>query len=101
MKINDTNVGGASAAETHRKQDIQQTERASAGKTSAAGGHSPDRVELSGTLGRLSQALSSFQTDRANRVQSLTAQYQKGSYQPNSQATSHGVVGEALAAPGH
>src|SRR5882757_6496800 len=95
MKIYDNNLGGAAAAETSRKQDIQQIDRSNTGQSSAAG-NSSDRVELSGTLGRLSRALSGFQTDRASRVQSLAAQYQEGTYHPDSTATSHSIVSEAL-----
>src|SRR3954447_17093882 len=96
MKIYDNNLGGTAAAETHRNQDIQQTDRSKAGQASAAGRNVDDRVELSGTLGRLSRALSGFQSDRASRVPSLTAQYQKGSYHTDSGAISRGMVGEAL-----
>jgi hypothetical protein len=46
----------------------------------------------------LSQTLSSFHQDRANRVQALAAQYQSGNYRPDSAATSRGMVSEALAA---
>src|SRR5437016_12630793 len=99
MKIYDNNLGGAAAAETHRNQDIQQADRGSAGKSSAAGAAAQDRVELSGTLERLSRALSSPDTDRASRVHSLRAEYQNGSYRTNSAATSRGIVGEALAGP--
>lgn len=98
MKINDTNVGGAAAAKTQRQQDIQQTDRSNAGRSSGAGGDSNDRVELSGSLGRLSHVLSSFQSDRASRVESLAAQYQQGNYQPDAAAASRGIVSEALSA---
>jgi hypothetical protein len=37
---------------------------------------------------------------RENRVQELAAQYQSGSYQPDSVATSKGMVSEALAMGG-
>ena len=96
MKINDPNLSGAAAAETHRSQETQQTGRTGSGRSSGSGADSGDRVELSGNLGRLSRALSSFRSDRATQVQSLTAQYQTGSYRPDSAATSRGMVSEAL-----
>jgi hypothetical protein len=42
--------------------------------------------------------MSAYGSDRESRVASLTAQYRNGSYQPNSLATSQGMVSEALAA---
>jgi hypothetical protein len=54
-------------------------------------------VELSGALGRLSQTLSSFHSERASRVQALAAQYQSGKYRPDSHATSRAIVASALA----
>ncbi len=98
MKIYDNNLAGAAAAETQRSQDTQQADRSRTGKPSA-GGDANDSVELSGAVGRLSHALSSLHADRTSRVQSLTAQYQNGSYQTDSAATSRGMVGEALAGP--
>lgn len=97
MRINEGNLTG-SAAETGRAPETQRTEREST--TRAGGGSSStsnDRVELSSALGSLSRVLSSFGSDRAGRVQSLTAQYQSGGYIPDSMATSHGVIAEALA----
>jgi anti-sigma28 factor (negative regulator of flagellin synthesis) len=96
MKIYDNHIGGAGAGETQRLQDIQNTDLAHTGGTSAATARESDRVELSGTLGRLSQALSGFQSDRSARVDSLAVEYQRGTYQADSPAISRGLVGEAL-----
>jgi len=96
MKIYDNHIGGAGAGETQRIQDVQNTDLANAGGISPAGGPASDRVELSGTLGRLSQALTSFQSDRAARVESLAVEYQRGNYQADSPAISRGLVSEAL-----
>jgi len=96
MKIYDQNPSGAAAAETRRAQDVQQSERGKTGRSAGGGSSSSDRVELSGGLGRLSETLAAFQSDRAGRVQALAAEYQSGGYQPNSTATSRGMIGEAL-----
>jgi hypothetical protein len=48
----------------------------------------------------LSQAIAAQESGRAARVQALAAQYQSGKYQPNAQATSRGMVSEALAMGG-
>jgi anti-sigma28 factor (negative regulator of flagellin synthesis) len=96
MKITDQNLGGAAAPETARSQDVQLTSKNGAGSSSSSTIDANDRVEFSGGLGTLSRALSSFQSDRAGRVQSLAAQYQSGSYQPDSAAISRGMIAEAL-----
>jgi anti-sigma28 factor (negative regulator of flagellin synthesis) len=98
MKIYDNNIGGAGAAETQRQQDIQQTNRTDTGQSAEAGSDSQDRVEISGTLGRLSRSLTSFQSNRASRLQAVTAQYQDGTYQPDSAVISRNIVSEALSA---
>jgi len=98
MRVYDTNLTGTSAAETGRSQETQKIERSGHGGQSRIGGSGSDHVELSGTLGRLSQALSTFQQDRASHVQALASLYQSGKYRPDSMATSRGMVSEALAA---
>jgi hypothetical protein len=98
MRVYDTNLTGTSAAETGRAQETQKIERGTQSQASRMGGAGSDRVELSGALGRLSQTLSSFQQDRASRVQALAAEYQSGRYRPDSMATSGAMVSEAVAA---
>jgi len=98
MKVYDRNLSGASAAEAGRTQEAQQPNRSEQARAGSSRTGSEDRVELSGTLTRLSQALSAFGTSRASRVQALAAQYQSGNYSPDSLATSQGMVSEALSA---
>jgi hypothetical protein len=98
MRVYDTNLTGTSAAETGRSLETQKIERSTKGVASRAGGGGPDHVELSGALGRLSQTISSFQQDRASRVQALASVYQSGKYRPDSMATSRAMVSEALSA---
>ena len=101
MRIYDVNLTGSSAAESGRAQETQRSDRAGATRTAGAGGSgSSDRVEFSSTLGRLSEAMSADGSARASRVQALAAQYQSGSYRPDSLATSKGMVSEALASGG-
>ena len=98
MKIYDTNLTGTSASETGRAQESQKLNRAGTGKTPAGAGldGATDRVEFSGTLSRLSRALTTFESSRASRIQKLAAEYQKGNYKPDSLATSKGIVSDAL-----
>ena len=57
-------------------------------------------MELSGTLGRLSEALSTQGTERTAKVAALTTAYRSGNYQPNAAGASKGLVSEALSAAG-
>jgi anti-sigma28 factor (negative regulator of flagellin synthesis) len=97
MRVNDRNALGSAAAETGRAQETQKTGREE-GARSGRADSSGDRVELSSNLGRLSQAISSFSSQRAERVQSLAAEYQSGSYRPDAQATSRAMITDALTA---
>jgi hypothetical protein len=54
-------------------------------------------VELSSAAGRISHVLAATAAGRSHRIASVTADYQAGRYQPDAQATSHGLVSEALA----
>jgi anti-sigma28 factor (negative regulator of flagellin synthesis) len=99
MKILNSLLTGSSAAETGRTQQTQDTKRAgSSTSTSKSADGSSDHVEFSGGLSQLSRALASFQANRGDRVNALTADYQSGKYQVSSLATSQGIVTEALSA---
>jgi len=96
MRVYDTNLTGASATEAGRTQELQKPDRSGSGQSSAAHGAGSDRVEFSGTLGRLSRALTTSNLDRSNRVQALAAQYQSGRYRVDPLATSRAMISEAL-----
>jgi hypothetical protein len=98
MRVNDRNTTGVPASQTGRAQETQKPDRGGTTTSKVSGDSGGDRVELSSTLGRLSHAISSFSTQRASRVQALTADYRAGRFQADSRATSRGVVSEALAA---
>ena len=98
MKIYDTNLTGASAAESARTQDLQKVERGAAGRSQSGNASGEDRVDLSGALGQLSKALAVFHQDRASRVEALAAQYQNGTYRVDSAATSRAMIADALSA---
>jgi flagellar biosynthesis anti-sigma factor FlgM len=95
MKIYDSNTSGIAAGGAQRTQETQQAERSSESRASTSGSGG-DRVEFSGTLGRLSRVLSTFQADRSNRVQALTAQYQSGTYSMDPAAISRSIITESL-----
>jgi hypothetical protein len=98
MKIYDRNLAGTSGAEAGKTQESQNLSRAGTGTSAARGGadRSTDRVEFSGTLGQLSRALGTFESNRATRVQALAVEYQSGSYRADSAATSRGLITEAM-----
>lgn len=95
MKVYDRDPTGSATAGPGRSQEAQKADRSS-GSSSLAGSNSADRVELSTGLASLSRAIAAEGSDRASRVQQLNAQYQSGSYQPDSLAISHGMIAEAL-----
>jgi hypothetical protein len=99
MKIYDRDLTGAPATGSGRAQETRKTGGEGGSSASrASASQSGDRVEFSSGLGQLSRALGAFGADRASRVQSLTAQYQSGSYQADSLGTSRAMISEALTA---
>jgi anti-sigma28 factor (negative regulator of flagellin synthesis) len=94
MKVYDVNLTGPSASESGRAQETQKADRESNSRTAAANS-SGDRVELSGTMARISRAVSSYSADRSNKVQALAQQYRGGNYRPDSVKTSQGMIAEA------
>src|ERR1019366_2184826 len=99
MRIYDLNLTGASAAETGQAQKTQNLNRAGSDTSPGrADDGSNDSVVFSGTMSRLSRALATFESTRANRVRALAVEYQSGTYKPDPVATSKGLVSEALSA---
>ncbi len=99
MRVYDRNLTSGTAAGSAVSQEAQKLDcegEARAASLGADGGG--DRVEHSSSLERLSRAISGDRSERANRVQSLAAQYQRGGYRPDSLAISRGMVAEAEAA---
>jgi hypothetical protein len=100
MRIDDRNLTGATG-ESGRAQKTEKSKRSQGVPTGAAAtDNTGDRVELSSTLEALARAMSAFGSERANRVQALSAQYQGGSHYANSAATAGSMVSEALLAEG-
>lgn len=98
MRIYDQNpVGPSSAAEPGRSQEAQRTGWANSQATGGTASGGGDQVELSDTLNSLSRAMSSYSENRSAKVQALAAQYQSGTYQVDSLATSRSMISEALA----
>ena len=100
MKIYNRSLTGAQA-EAGRTQETQKTESSASNGTNSPGRTAgSDQVELSGALGRLSQALSTQGSARTEKVASLASTYGAGGYQPNAQGASKGLVAEAMSAGG-
>ncbi len=97
MRIYDRDATSAAAAEAGQARETQRIEREGRlGSASPAAGETGDRVEFSTGLGQLSNAMTSWNADRADRIQALAAQYQEGRYSIDSMALSRAMVTEAL-----
>jgi flagellar biosynthesis anti-sigma factor FlgM len=96
MRIYDRDLTGTASAESGRSQETQKADRDATAASSQSGGTPSDRVELSSGLATVSRALAAYGSDRANKVQQLTAQVQSGSYSPSSLSISQGMVANAL-----
>src|SRR5579871_5220335 len=97
MRIQDRTSLGPSGPQPGRTAETQKTGHDSAA-TTPTGSTEADHVELSSTLGRLSQAIGTYASQRAERVHALATEYQAGRFRPNSQVTSRAMIAEALAA---
>ena len=98
MRVYDQNLTGTSGAQAGRTQETQKADRTENARSGSAGSSGPvDRVEFSSAMGTLSRAMSAHESSRASHVQALAAQYQSGSYRPDSAATSRAMVSESLA----
>ncbi len=94
MKIYDRNLTGTSAAETGQAQEAQNLSRTGKSSSHTPGGvdGSNDRVEFSGTLSRLSRALTTFETRSGQpRSRAWRRITRSGNYKPDSAATSRGM----------
>ena len=96
MRIYDRDLTGTAATDSGRPQEAQKADREATTTASQSGSSSGDRVELSSGLATVSRALAAYGSDRAGKVQQLAAQFQSGTYQPSSLATSQGMVSQAL-----
>lgn len=101
MKINDQNalVGGASAQTTKADQvrGLGHGDKNAGIKSTSS---SSDVMDLSGLASRISSALESSDTSRAERVNRLAQMVQSGSYQIDTQAISSKMIDDALSASG-
>jgi anti-sigma28 factor (negative regulator of flagellin synthesis) len=94
MKVTNQNLTGASTAGASGAQEIQKS---GAGISSTARANAGgDSVELSSTLGSLSRAMQSYNSNRQSMVESLAAQYQSGTYKVDPAAVSRGMISAAL-----
>jgi len=95
MKVVDRNLNSGAAVETGRTQETQRAS-STTGSAATAQPRNGDRVEFSSTLGSLAKAMTAFNYSNASKVQALAAQYQSGTYQADSVATSRAMVAQAL-----
>ena len=98
MRIQDRNALESLTTKTARTNDTPAAERGQAARPGMVDSGGGDRVELSSTLGRLSQAIAAAATQRESRVQMLSTEYQQGNFRPDPIATGRGLISDALAA---
>jgi len=96
MRVDDRNLTGAAPAQSGLMETQNSNRNPAVQIGTAATDQTGDRVELSSTLETLSRVMSTFGSERTNRVPALVAQYQNGSYYADSAATAGGMVSEAL-----
>lgn len=94
MKVTSQDLSGLGATGASGAQEVQKT--GSGGKGANGGGGGSDRVDFSSTLGSLSRAMNSDVSTRQAKIQSLTAQYQSGTYSADSTSIGRGLISEAL-----
>jgi len=96
MKIDNRNdLGAVSTPGAKGATGVESGSRK--GVDNQAGGSGADRAELSGLAGKIAGALSQDSADRAAKVEQLRAQVAQGSYRPDPEAISQGIVSDALA----
>jgi anti-sigma28 factor (negative regulator of flagellin synthesis) len=95
MKIYDQKLTGTTTNATGRPPETQKADADGEGRVQTPA--SRDRVEFSSGLGALARAVSTDQSNRADRIRSLAAQVQSGTYQPDPRAISRNMLTEALA----
>ena len=97
MRVYDRSLTETTAAESSRTSETYETARGPSASASGPKGYG-DCVELSGTLARLSRALSVYGSNRAAQVQALAVQYQSGRYHSDPMRTSRSIISETFAA---
>ena len=96
MKIDDLNsLGGISTPGADGASAVDSGARRS-GVTGTSGAGS-DTAEISGLAGKISQAENKAATERAAKIEQLRAAAANGTYQVSPEATSKGIVNDALA----
>ena len=93
MKVTSQDVSQSGVAGAGGAHDAHKSAGSGGTNKSSSGG---DHVDFSSALGSLSRAMSSDSSGRHSKVQALAAQYQAGSYTPDSMAISRGLVSEAF-----
>lgn len=95
MKIDNRNdLGAVSTPGAKGAAGVESGSRK--GVDNQAGSPGADRAELSGLAGKIAAAVTKDSADRAAKVEQLRTQVAQGSYQPNPEAISQGIVSDAL-----
>lgn len=97
MKVNESSLNQAAASQLQKAREAEAVKPGGPKQGSATQPRQEsDRVHLSDLSGRLVQMLSTDSPDHVARVDKLAADFKAGRYQPDAQATSRGIVKDAM-----
>ena len=97
MRVEDRNLNGAGGPQPGRAPGAYETGRTGsttgAQVTETAGG---DRAEISSLAGTVSQAITTYAAERAQRIEKLASEYRSGQYKVSARSASQALVRDAL-----
>lgn len=96
MKVNETSLNQAAASQLQKAREAESAKPGAKPASGAQPQQEQDRVHLSDLSARLVEMLGTESPDRVARVDKLAADFKAGRYQPNSQATSRGIINDAI-----
>ena len=96
MRVNDTSLNSTAASQSTKAQEVQNSTSQAARKAAAGQSAQTDQVEISSFSTKVMQAASADSPERTAKVEKLAAEYKAGRYQPDSAATSRGIVNDAM-----
>lgn len=98
MTVNESSLNQAAASQLGKAQGAEAVKPGGARKAGEvqAPQQQSDRVQLSDLSSRLVQMASMESPERVARVDKMAAEFKAGRYQPNSQATSAGIIQDAM-----
>jgi anti-sigma28 factor (negative regulator of flagellin synthesis) len=95
IRIQDNYQAGA-AADVRRADEISRPPASGKGTSTSSTANASDQVSLSSFSGKIGEALSTQQSQQAERVRQLAAAYSSGNYQVNASNVSKALVSHSI-----